>query len=36
MLVKADKWLVLEDGTLEDNGGILWASKDKVESVSSK
>ena len=31
MLVKADKWLVLEDGTCMnlDNGGILWASKDR-------
>ena len=29
MLVKADKWLVLEDGTCMnlDNGGIMWASK---------
>ena len=31
MLVKADKWLVLEDGTCMnlDNGGILWASKNQ-------
>ena len=31
MLVKADKWLVLEDGTCMnlDNGGILWASKNR-------
>ena len=31
MLVKADKWLVLEDGTCMniDTGAILWASKNK-------
>lgn len=31
MLVKADKWLVLEDGTCMnvDTGAILWSSKDK-------
>jgi len=31
MLVKADKWLVLEDGTCMnlENGGILWASKNR-------
>lgn len=31
MLVKHGKWLVLEDGTCMnlDNGGILWASKDR-------
>ena len=31
MLVKADKWLVLEDGTCMniDNGCILWATKDR-------
>ena len=29
MLVKADKWLVLQDGTCMnmDTGGIMWASK---------